>query len=128
MYHSLRKDAYLPGDEDVNLPDYIKEDDNLCKLLDEESPISIFPFIRYTALDITNVELYGTYSKIMDRHGEQQNMLSYDDVFMLTVNDLWSDMVSGRLNYNASGVVNKIGDDVIDMKEEILKEVYGITK
>ena len=128
MYHPIRKDAYLPSTDDVELPDYIKEDENLCKLLDKEFPKSIFPFIDYTAVEISNDELYGTYGLIMDRHGDTQTELSYDDILMMMITDLWNDMTSDRLNFNVTGVIYKLGDNVIDMKEEIIKQVYNITK
>lgn len=124
MYHPIRKDAYLPSTEDIKLPDYIREDEFLCKLLDKEYLNSIFAFINYTSLSITNDELYGTYGKIMDRHGEKSAHFSYEEVLMLVIDDLWKDMSTDRLQFNVTGVLNKLGDNVIDMKEDIIKNVY----
>jgi len=125
LFNPMRKDAYLPNDEDIKLPDYIKEDENLCKLLDKENSNSIFSFIDFTGVNITADELYGTYGKIMDRNGENAYNLTYDEILKLMVNDLWNDMVTERLNFNVTGVYSKLGENIIDLKEEIVKAVYG---
>lgn len=125
-YHPLRKDAHLPSTEDVKLPEYIKEDEMLNKLLDKDDLNSIFPFIDYTAVNITADELYGTYGKIMDRCGEKSVQYSYEDILLLVIDDLWKDMSTDRLRFNVVGIMNKLGGNVIDMKKEIVKNVYNL--
>jgi hypothetical protein len=61
----------------------------------------------------------------MDRNGENAYNLTYDEILKLMVNDLWNDMVTERLNFNVTGVYSKLGENIIDLKEEIVKAVYG---
>ena len=122
LYHPLRKDAHLPTTDDVRLPDYIREDENLCKLLDKEYSNSIFPFIDFTGLEITNDELYGTYGKILDRNPDKQ--FNYEEILYIMITDLWNNMTTDRLHWSVMAVFNKLGDNVIDMKGEIIRQLY----
>jgi hypothetical protein len=124
LYNPIRKDAYLPDTEDVDLPDYIIEDEKLCKFMDRSDIESIYCFVGYTGLEITADELYGLYGKIMDRNGGGEHM-TYRDVLLAAVNELWKDMINDRLCFNVTGTFNKVGDDVVMMKERILKNIYG---
>ena len=125
LYNPIRRDAHLPNTEDVELPEYIIEDEKLCKFLDKENLDSIFSFINYTGLQITIEELYGLYGKIIDRnHGGED--ITYRDVLLAAIDDLWEDMTCDRLCFNVIGIFNKVGDDVLMMKERIVKNVYGV--
>lgn len=125
MYNPIRKDAFLPNESEVLLSDYIIDDENLCKFLDKDDLDSIFSFINYTGLQITHDELYGLYGKIMDRNGGR-NKIEYENMLLQSIDNLWNDMVADRLCFNVTNTMMKVGDNVIRMKEEIIKNVYGI--
>ena len=49
------------------------------------------------------------YGKIMDRYGEKGSELTYEEVLMLMIDDLWNDMTTDRLHFNVKGVIGKGG-------------------
>lgn len=125
MYNPIRKDAHLPSTDEVALPEWINEDENLGKLLNEESSESIFPFIGFTQVEVSVDELYGIYGKIMDRYALELESLTYEKILKLVIDDLWNDMITDRVCFNVASVLNKVESNVIDLKESIINEVYG---
>jgi len=80
----------------------------------------LFPASIY----IANNKIY-----VLDRAKRIQVLskdLKYEEILLLMIDDLWNDMSTDRLHFNVIGVMNKLGDAIIDMKQEIIKEVYDL--
>jgi hypothetical protein len=124
-YHPIYADAALPG-ELKDVQEDIRENDELCHFLGKNSMYSIFSFIEFTGLKITNSELYDIFLKNVKSNSHEMSMTNtfqknlYDIVKLL-----WQDMISASRIYDVSTTLHKIQIIIQENSEKFSNENFS---